>query len=204
MHRSQRVFALIKRSTDQSKSAPSEELVPYIPRELATDTIEFFRSQPKVKALCELIFSVDKTDQLGAADKAELETKTAELRQKRRQIDAAFRAHESKVQENIFAAIRELPPDLYFEAIQESKRPLPRSLLFHHRDEKQIFARLDERRLVELQAFENLMHIRYPHAEMRRRKPELFWIAASQIVSKQQELAMKTAAQAKAAAVRKP
>jgi hypothetical protein len=33
---------------------------------------------------------------------------------------------------------------------------------------------------------------------MRKRKPELFWIPANQIVSKQQELAMKTAAQAKA------
>ena len=192
-----RSLALIKRSTDQSKTAPNQELVPYIPRELATDTIEFFRSQPKIKALCELIFGVDKTNNLADSDKAELEAKAHALDENRRRFDSAFRAHESRLQENIFAAIRELPPDLYHEAIQQSRRPLPRPLLFHTRYDKQIFARLDDRRLVELQAFENLMHVRYPHAEMRKRKPELFWISASQIVSKQQELAMKTAAQSR-------
>jgi hypothetical protein len=199
LRRSFRNLALIKRSTDQSKSAnPNQELVPYIPRELATDTIEFLRSQPKVKALCELIYGIEKMEKLPEKDQSELAARKLKLLQQRKQIDSAFRAHESKAQENIFDAIRQLPPDLYHEAIQSSRRSVPRKLLFHARFEKQIFSSLNDRRLVQLQAFENLMHIRYPHAEMRKRKPDLFWIPANQIVSKQQELAMKTAAQAKA------
>ena len=34
-----------------------EKLIHFIPKEYATDTIEFFRNQARVKALTELIFS---------------------------------------------------------------------------------------------------------------------------------------------------
>ena len=181
----------------ENKGPPQQELVPYIPRELAADTIDFFRNNTKVKALLELIFSSEDAKD-SAEDRKEFEESEAKLSSALSDIEASYRAHEVRAEELCFNAIRELPADLYAEAVLNSKEPMPRAFMLHVMYNKQWFSELSEPQLTKLQAFENLMHVRYPHSEMRKKKPELFWVPANQVVSKQQEIAMKNAANARA------
>ena len=174
------------------KAPPDVEMVPYIPRELASDTIDFFRNNVRMKAIVEYIFSGHDVKE-SPEDRAEYDEAESRMRSETEAIEAAFKVHEQRAQELCFKAIRELPAELYQEAVQKSRTPMPRQLMLHVMYNDQWFNSLSEKELVRLQAFENLMHIRYPHSEMRKKKPELFWIPATQVVSRQKEMAMKGA-----------
>ena len=105
-----------------------------------------------------------------------------------------YARHEKRADELCFNAIRELPPDLYREAIRSNITPFPKGLMFHSRYNSQLFQSLSQDQLVQLQAFENLSHTRFPHSEVKRRSPHLFIVPADSIPSRQQELALSKAA----------
>ncbi|KEP61141.1 UNVERIFIED_CONTAM: hypothetical protein HHA_266260 [Hammondia hammondi] len=67
----------------------------------------------------------------------------------------------------------------------------PRALMFHEMYGKQIFQSLSQLERRKLQVFMNLMHVRYPHAELKRDKPALFWLPERQVLSRQREGAHK-------------
>ncbi|PFH36719.1 hypothetical protein BESB_049110 [Besnoitia besnoiti] len=67
----------------------------------------------------------------------------------------------------------------------------PRALMFHEMYGQQIFQSLTQLERRKLQVFMNLMHVRYPHAELKRDKPALFWLPERQVLSRQREGAYK-------------
>ncbi|CBZ54380.1 conserved hypothetical protein [Neospora caninum Liverpool] len=67
----------------------------------------------------------------------------------------------------------------------------PRALMFHEMYGKQLFQSLSPLERRKLQVFMNLMHVRYPHAELKRDKPGLFWLPERQVLSRQREGAHK-------------
>ncbi|PHJ20680.1 hypothetical protein CSUI_005480 [Cystoisospora suis] len=73
-------------------------------------------------------------------------------------------------------------PDYFLERFH-----FPRALMFHEMYGKQIFDSLDQTERRKLQVYMNLMHIRYPHAELKKEKPELFWLPERQVLSRQRE-----------------
>lgn len=82
------------------------------------------------------------------------------------------------------AAIGALPRELYSEAVSAEPNVLPDFLKFNGRYRDQLMRAPDEgsstirglsqAEMVLLQAFQNLMHIRYPYINALRATPELF------------------------------
>mmetsp|Transcript_23599 Transcript_23599/g.23370 ORF Transcript_23599/g.23370 Transcript_23599/m.23370 type:complete len:106 (-) Transcript_23599:29-346(-) len=89
------------------------------------------------------------------------------------------------------AAIAQLPAELYDEAIKSEPEALPKELKLHVMYHNQFRQDLTELEQIKLQLFHNLMYIRYPHSEHKRRSPEKFWVPENRIMSRQQEAAMK-------------
>lgn len=71
------------------------------------------------------------------------------------------------------------------------QQKFPEELAFHHVYRQQIFASLTETERHKLQVFQNLIHIRFPHSQLKKRQPELFWISERQAVGRQKEQALK-------------
>ncbi|KAL8275565.1 hypothetical protein Esti_000516 [Eimeria stiedai] len=71
------------------------------------------------------------------------------------------------------------------------QQSFPEELAFHQVYRQQIFDSLTPLEKRKLQVFHNLMHIRFPHAELKRREPHLFWISERQAVGRQKEQALK-------------
>ncbi|KAL8455908.1 hypothetical protein Emag_000282 [Eimeria magna] len=71
------------------------------------------------------------------------------------------------------------------------QQSFPEELAFHQVYRQQIFDSLTPLEKRKLQVFQNLMHIRFPHAELKKREPQLFWISERQAVGRQKEQALK-------------
>ena len=178
------------------------KMIHFIPKEYATDTIDFFRNQTRVKALTELIFSPREPKDTPAT-RLDYETEVNAFEDALKERKQVYSRHEKRADELCFKAIRELPPDLYREAIRSNVTPFPKGLMFHARYNSQLFQSLSQDELVQLQTFENLSHTRFPHSEVKRRSPHLFIVAEDSIPSRQQELALsKAASKSKTTAVK--
>lgn len=181
----------------QASPPPSDEdekkTVPFIPREFAKDTIEFFRqSSPHVKSLLDLVFSAkEQAPSLSAEDQAEREAKTAEYLGKVEEARKKYRQHELRARRKMFEAIRHLPSDLYEEAVSKGDMFPPASLQFHQKYKDQLKSRLTDWELVQMQTFANLMHIRYSHSEAKVKHRDRFFISESAALNLRKERAKK-------------
>ena len=180
----------------------NDEMIHFVPKEYAAETVEFFRIPAKVKALTELIFS-PQDPQDTADSRKEYEEAQRDYNESIRFSKLRWSTHEKRAKELCFKAIRELPPDLYSEAILENTSPFPKALMFHSRFNSEIFPNLSWDELVQLQSFENLSHTRFPHSEVKRRSPNLFLVSADTLPSRQKEAALKSAANSRTKAVKK-
>ena len=170
----------------------SKKTVPFIPREFAKDTIEFFRqSSPHVKSLLDLVFSpVDA--KVSEADRIEFEERTAQYNSELHRRRAAYAKHEEKAARVMFEAIRNLPEDLYDEAVRKGAMMPPDALQFHEMYRGQLMREsLSDWELVKLQTFSNLMHIRYSHSEAKKKHRDKFFISESAALNLRKERAKK-------------
>lgn len=85
---------------------------------------------------------------------------------------------------SLWCAVNSLPSDLYPEAIQQSQRPLPLQLRPHYLYRSQIFKSLTDYQARQLQVFQNLMYLRFPFNEIKKRNPGLFWISQTSAINR--------------------
>eukprot|EP00386_Alphamonas_edax_P005801 GDKI01018934.1.p1 GENE.GDKI01018934.1~~GDKI01018934.1.p1 ORF type:complete len:236 (-),score=10.35 GDKI01018934.1:218-925(-) len=177
----------------QSKQVEVTEirLVPYLPPELVKETVSFFSAKPKLKGLLDLLFSpIAPTDT--ETERLEYQRRWEAYDEVKQRVEARYRAQEERLQASTLDAIQNLPEDLHNEAIQNEPVPPPKKLLFNEMYREQIFKHeLTERELVKLQVFQNLMYVRFPHTETKRREPEKFWLPESQAMSRQKMAALR-------------
>jgi len=164
-------------------------MVPYIPAELTKETQQFFGNSSRFRGLLDLVFS-PLEPQDTEDDRLEFEQVRAEFKTEASQALQAYETHEKRARECMWNAIRQLPEDLYDEAVASKPEPVPESLLFHERHRTEILRSLREDERRKLQVYYNLMYVRYPHIEERRRNPSRFFIPETQVVSRQKEAAM--------------
>mmetsp|Transcript_96399 Transcript_96399/g.171359 ORF Transcript_96399/g.171359 Transcript_96399/m.171359 type:complete len:210 (+) Transcript_96399:11-640(+) len=174
----------------RKQAAPQEvRLAPSIPPELTKESRQFFQNQGRFKALLELVFSPrDAKDT--KEDQAEYEEKKAEFDTLCERSRRIYEVHEQRASHRMWRAMQQLPEDLYEEAVASKPEKVPEALLFHNRYRSEIFRSLTDHEQRRLQAFHNLMYVRYPHSEEKQRNPDRFWIPENQIVSRQKEAAM--------------
>ena len=168
--------------------------VPHIPREFAKDTIEFFRqSSPHVKSLLDLVFSARAApENLSIEDQEEFDRMTKEFKSQLEKRRAKYMQHEEKARALMFEAIRNLPEDLYDEAVGSGVAMPPSSLQFHEMYKEQLMSQsMSDWELVKMQTFANLMHIRYSHSEAKNKHPDRFFISESAALNLRKERAKK-------------
>eukprot|EP00439_Symbiodinium_sp_Y106_P076554 s729_g15.t1 len=174
----------------KKQNAPVEvPLAHSIPYELTKETREFFQNQNRFKALLELVFSPREPEET-TEDQVEFEDARAEFNTMCERALHLYKAHEARAEQRMWRALQQLPEDLYSEAVASKPERVPEELLFHNRYRKEIFGSLSDHEQRKLQVFHNLMYVRYPHADEKRRNPERFWMPENQIVSRQREAAM--------------
>jgi len=173
----------------KTAAAPEIRMVPYIPMELSKETRQFFQNTPRFKAILDLVFSpLDGQDT--EDDRLEYEQARAEFKMLAEKARQVYAAHERRAGERMWRAVQQLPEDLYDEAVASKPEQVPKPLLFNVRHRAEIFRGLDYDELRQLQVFQNLMHVRYPHVDERKRNPERFFIPENQVVSRQKEAAL--------------
>ena len=177
-------------------NAPEQEeekrTIPHIPREFAKDTIEFFRqSSPHVKSLLDLVFSpAEPKDTPEDMKEFTAMTKAYEAEVNKRR--AKYLKHEQVARRKMFDAIRNLPEDLYDEAVRKGSMMPPADLQFHEMYKDQLMKEsLSDWELFKLQTFSNLMHIRYSHSEAKKKHREKFFISESAALNLRKERAKK-------------
>mmetsp|Transcript_22261 Transcript_22261/g.39199 ORF Transcript_22261/g.39199 Transcript_22261/m.39199 type:complete len:209 (+) Transcript_22261:140-766(+) len=178
-----------KKQQKKTAAAPEIKLVPYIPPELVKETREFFHNQPRFKALLELVFSPSDAKET-EEDRLEFEKAQAEFQTIADRAQRVYEAHETRAEERMWKAIRQLPEDLHSEAIASKTEKVPHALLFHVRHRDEIFRSLHHEERRKLQCFHNLMHVRYPHSDEKKRNPQRFYIPENQVISRQKEAAL--------------
>ncbi|OEH74247.1 hypothetical protein cyc_01916 [Cyclospora cayetanensis] len=67
----------------------------------------------------------------------------------------------------------------------------PEALAFHQMYRQQLMEGLTATEKHKLQVFQNLIHLRFPHADLKKRQPELFWISERHAIGRQKEQALK-------------
>mmetsp|Transcript_76934 Transcript_76934/g.120243 ORF Transcript_76934/g.120243 Transcript_76934/m.120243 type:complete len:211 (-) Transcript_76934:40-672(-) len=180
-----------KAKKQQKKTAVAQEvkMVPFIPPELTKETQQFFRNQPRLKALLELVFS-PREPQETEDDMLEYEEARAEFETVSARARGIYEAHEARAERKMWRAVQQLPEDLHNEAIASKPDKIPEALLFHQRHRVEIFNGLHDLEKRHLQCFQNLLHVRYPHSDEKKRNPHRFLIPENQVVSRQKEAAM--------------
>jgi hypothetical protein len=178
-----------------SAPAPDEEskrTIPHIPREFAKDTIEFFRqSSPHVKSLLDLVFSPS-DPQVSDADQAEYDRMKKEYETELNRRRKRYAVHEQRASSKMFDALRNLPEDMYDEAVSKGEMLPPESLQFHEMYKDQLMENsLSDWELFKLQTFSNLMHIRYSHSEAKKKHKDKFFISESAALNLRKERAKK-------------
>lgn len=189
---SRRALKPVQGLNSQSSTTQLDEdkrTVPHIPREFAKDTIEFFRqSSPHVKSLLDLVFSASPPPTESAQDEPEVQAYLAALARHQ----AKYRTHEQKAEELMFDAIRNLPEDMYDEAVRKGEMLPPESLQFHEMYREQLMKEaLSDNELLKLQTFSNLMHIRYSHSEAKKKHKDKFFITESAALNLRKERVKK-------------
>jgi hypothetical protein len=178
-----------------SSGGPPEEkmTVPFIPREFAKDTIEFFRqSSPHVKSLLDLVFTPPVSETASEEDLEEYERMVKEYETELAKQRYRYQRHEEKAARCMHDAIRNLPEDMYDEAVRKGEMLPPESLQFHTMYRDQLMAdSLSDWEQVKLQTFSNLMHIRYSHSEAKKKHRERFFISESAALNLRKERAKK-------------
>jgi len=178
-----------KKAQKKTAAAPEIKLVPHIPLELVKETREFFRNETRFKALLQLVFSpLDPKE--NEQDRLELETAQADYENLAAKARSVYEMREKRANERMWRAIHQLPDDLYDEAVASRPEKVPETLLFHERYRSEIFNNLNAEELRKLQCFQNLMYLRFPHAQAKQKNPQQFWVPENQVVSRQKEAAM--------------
>ena len=181
----------VNKSEPSSSSSNEEESkkIPHIPREFAKDTIEFFRqSSPHVKSLLDLVFSP--VNHQEDPEMLKIKTEFEKAVEAKRSV---YKKHEEKASKAMFNAIKNLPEDLYDEAVRKGhSSAVPESLLFHEMYKEQLMKEaLSDSELFKMQTFANLMHIRYSHSEAKKKHRDKFFISESQALNIRKERAQK-------------
>jgi hypothetical protein len=181
------------------ETGPPEETntVPFIPREFAKDTIEFFRqSSPHIKSLLDLVFSspgFKREDEISPEELEALEELKSIESEYQKNLALArekYETHLSKARRSMFHAIQNLPEDMYDEAVKKGEMLPPESLQFHEMYREQLMAEnLSDWEMVKFQTFSNLMHIRYSHSEAKKKHKERFFISESAALNLRKERA---------------
>ena len=178
-----------------SAPAPPEQkmTVPFIPREFAKDTIEFFRqSSPHVKSLLDLVFTPPVSETASEEDLKEYETMMKEYETELARHRLRYQKHEEKAARCMHDAIRNLPEDMYDEAVRKGSMLPPESLQFHAMYKDQLMREsLSDWELFKMQTFSNLMHIRYSHSEAKKKHRDKFYISESAALNLRKERAKK-------------
>jgi len=176
-------------------TGPPEEKnnVPFIPREFAKDTIEFFRqSSPHVKSLLDMVFTPPVEETANDADYEEYKANVAEYQKEVEKIRQKYARHEHLASRSMFDAIRNLPEDMYDEAVRKGEQLPPESLQFHEMYKDQIMEEcLSDWEQFKMQTFSNLMHIRYSHSEAKKKHKDRFFISESAALNLRKERAKK-------------
>jgi hypothetical protein len=170
----------------------SKRTIPHIPREFAKDTIEFFRqSSPHIKSLLDLVFSSSDPKESRRDDK-EFQRRTQEYEKELQERRKRYAIHELKASRKMFDAIRNLPEDMYDEAVRKGEQLPPESLQFHEMYKDQLMKEsLSDWEMVKLQTFSNLMHIRYSHSEAKKKHKDKFFISEAAALNLRKERAKK-------------
>eukprot|EP00921_Rhytidocystis_pertsovi_P008417 GHVQ01013787.1.p2 GENE.GHVQ01013787.1~~GHVQ01013787.1.p2 ORF type:complete len:277 (+),score=31.77 GHVQ01013787.1:2724-3554(+) len=161
---------------------PEPSYLPYIPASFAKQTFSFVTKADSLEALYQLIFSkttVGKrcTEPLRLLYQQERE----DLQRALEEEDRSYGHRQRAGLEKAFDAIRNLPADLYEEAVTGSNE-VPEDLQFHHMYRQQLIrSELSCEEIRALQVFQNLMHYRFPHALAKRTNPELFWFPDNRV-----------------------
>jgi hypothetical protein len=175
--------------------APVEEknTVPFIPREFAKDTIEFFRqSSPHVKSVLDLVFTPPVAETTNDEDYEEYQKNFAEYEKELTCVRARYARHEHLASRSMFDAIRNLPEDMYDEAVRKGDLLPPESLQFHEMYRQQLMGEsLSDWEQFKMQTFSNLMHIRYSHSEAKKKHKDRFFISESAALNLRKERAKK-------------
>ena len=177
-----------------SGGPPEEKMtVPFIPREFAKDTIEFFRqSSPHVKSLLDLVFTPPVTETASDEDLEEYERIVKEYETELANHRYRYNKHEEKAARCMHDAIRNLPEDMYEEAVRKGDMLPPESLQFHTMYKEQLMSEsLSDWEQVKMQTFSNLMHIRYSHSEAKKKHKDRFFISESAALNLRKERAKK-------------
>jgi len=177
-----------------SGGSPEEKLtVPFIPREFAKDTIEFFRqSSPHVKSLLDLVFTPPVTETASEEDLEEYQRMVKEYETELVKHRYRYQKHEERAARSMHDAIRNLPEDMYDEAVRRGEMLPPESLQFHTMYKDQLMSEsLSDWEQFKMQTFSNLMHIRYSHSEAKKKHKDRFFITESAALNLRKERAKK-------------
>ncbi|CEM04118.1 unnamed protein product [Vitrella brassicaformis CCMP3155] len=188
-----------RKKKDKQKAEPKKKvehsveirLLPYVPQEHVKDTIQFLGNKDRLRALLDVIFSPhDPTDT--DEQRAHFQRRF-EAHERHRQLESElYEGHEAAARERMWEAVQQLPEDLYDEATASEDEPLPEALQFHHMYRQQLMDReMSAAELRKLQCFMNLSFVRFPHRDVKRRTPDVFWIPETQAISRQKEAARK-------------
>jgi len=176
-------------------------MVPYVPKDLSKETRDTFEAkemEPRRKALIQLVFAPSSnvnTEEVRdtAESRGQFDCERQQfVREQMVRIDT-YTKHEERAQEYMARAVRNLPAELYEEAISSEPQQLPKELQFHELYRNQWFNALSDEEKRELQCYQNLMHVRYPHSAIKKSSPHLFWINENNMMNRSKEAAMKKA-----------
>jgi hypothetical protein len=177
------------------QTGPPEEknTVPFIPREFAKDTIEFFRqSSPHVKSLLDMVFTPPVEETASEEDYEEYKAMVEEYQRELAAVRAKYDRHEKIAARLMFDAIRNLPEDMYDEAVRKGDQLPPESLQFHELYKDQLMGEsLSDWEQFKMQTFSNLMHIRYSHSEAKKKHRDRFFISESAALNLRKERAKR-------------
>lgn len=178
---------------DEDVTPPQSNVyIPHIPASLAKPTVAFFGHKHRLKALLDIIFS-PRTPQDTQEDRDEYQKRWEAYHSRRKNDEQRYSNHERKSNFRMMNAIRNLPADLYEEAIQSESVPLPSALQYHTMYRTQLLQSeyTNVRRLELLQIFQNLSKTRFPHIHIKRRNPNIFWLPQSKALTRQKEASAK-------------
>lgn len=87
----------------------------------------------------------------------------------------------------MWKALRSLPASLYQEAAQSETEFMPKELVFNNCYRDDILNSLTDYEREKFDNYSIINHLRFPHLDIKRKCPGLFWIKESKAVSKQKQ-----------------
>ncbi|EKX73451.1 conserved hypothetical protein [Theileria equi strain WA] len=164
--------------------------LPYLPPGLVVDTVKSLKERESLSEILDLIFSPLKP------------TDTQEERVLYQNVYSSYKAYKQKiadkylerqlfVEKEIFEAIQNLPENLYDEAVQSETEPIPEELTYQRAYRDQLInSELSDFEVDKLDAYRMLMYLRFPHLDIKKRSPGMFWIEEKKAISRQKQASL--------------